>query len=181
MERYADGDDRAFGVVYALLAPRLQAFLWRRTRDEARAEELVHDTFLRMHANRRHFARGADVMPWAFAIARRLLIDDHRKLRPPPDPDDETRGPWVDTVVAIHRLGRRMMQELEHLPEQHREAFMLVQLEGLSMAEAAQVLGCTIAAVKVRAYRAYETLRDRLGDDVREELGDDPVLATPER
>ena len=171
MERYADGDDVAFAEVYTLLAPRLQAFLWRRTRDAARAEELVHDTFLRMHANRRNFARGAEVMPWAFAIARRLLIDDHRKSRPPPDPDDEC-GPWVDAVVAVRRLGRRIMEELERVPEQHREAFTLVQVEGLSMAEAAQVLGCTVAAVKLRAYRTYEALRERLGDEVREELGD---------
>jgi RNA polymerase sigma-70 factor, ECF subfamily len=172
MERYADGDDSAFEEVYTLLAPRLQAFLWRRTRDPARAEELVHDTFLRMHANRRHFASGAEVMPWAFAIARRLLIDDHRKSRPPPDPEEETGGPWVDAVVAVRRLGRRILEELERVPEQHREAFTLVQIEGLSMAEAAQVLGCTVPAVKLRAYRTYEALRERLGDEVREELGD---------
>jgi RNA polymerase sigma-70 factor (ECF subfamily) len=169
MERYADGDDAAFAEVYALLAPRLQAFVWRRTRDAARAEELVHDTFLRMHTSRRHFAPGAAVMPWAFAIARRLLIDDHRKARPPPDPDDAS-GPWVDAVVAVRRLGRRISEELERLPEQHREAFTLVQMEGFSMGEAAQVLGCTVAAVKLRAYRAYEALRARLGDEVREEL-----------
>jgi RNA polymerase sigma-70 factor (ECF subfamily) len=47
-----------------------------------------------------------------------------------------------------------------------------VQIEGLSMAEAAQVLGCTVPAVKLRAYRTYEALRERLGDEVREELGD---------
>lgn len=171
MERYADGDDAAFGEVYSLLAPRLQAFLWRRTRDSARAEELVHDTFLRMHASRRHFARGAEVTPWAFAIARRLLIDDHRKSRPPPDPDEEC-GPWVEAIVALRRLSRRVIEELERVPVQHREAFTLVQLDGLSMAEAAQVLGCTVGAVKLRAYRTYEALRDRLGDEVREELGD---------
>jgi RNA polymerase sigma-70 factor (ECF subfamily) len=173
MERYADGDDAAFGEVYALLAPRLQAFLCRRTRNACRSEELVHDTFLRMHTNRRHFARGAEVMPWAFAIARRLLIDDHRKAsHVPPDPDQDAGGPWLDAVVAVRRLGKRIMEELEHLPEQHREAFTLVQIDGLSMAEAAQVLGCTVAAVKLRAHRTYEALRDRLGDEVREELGE---------
>jgi len=171
MERYADGDDAAFAELYALLAPRLQAFLRRRTPDGARAEELVHDTFLRVHTNRRHFVRGAEVMPWAFAIARRLLIDDHRKTRPPPDPDAETGGPWVDDLVGVRRLGRRIMEELQRIPEPHREIFTLVQIEGLSMAEAAQVLGCTAGAVKLRAYRAYEALRERLGDAVREELG----------
>jgi RNA polymerase sigma-70 factor, ECF subfamily len=173
MDRYADGDDDAFGEVYTLLAPRLQAFLWRRTRDSSRAEELLHDTFLRMHANRRHFVHGAEVMPWAFAIARHMLIDDHRRSRPPPDPDAPA-CPLLDAVVAMRRLGRRVMEELERLPEAHREAFALVQIDGLSMAEAAQVLGTTVAAVKLRAFRTYEALRERLGDEVREELGDLP-------
>src|SRR3974377_1051067 len=114
MERYADGDDAAFAEVYSRPPPGLPASFGGRPGTAARAEELVHDTFLRMHASRRHFARGAEVMPWAFAIARRLLIDDHRKSRPPPDPDDEG-GPWVDAVVAVRRLGRRIMEELERL------------------------------------------------------------------
>ncbi len=68
--------------------------------------------------------------------------------------------------MAVRRLGRRIMEELERVPEQHREAFTLVQIEGLSMAEAAEVLGTTVAAVKLRAHRAYEALRSALGDVV---------------
>src|SRR6185312_8105030 len=79
MDRYACGDDAAFSELYDLLAPRLTAFLARRTRDDALATDLVQQTFLQMHASRRHFSEGADVMPWAFAIARRLLIDVVRK------------------------------------------------------------------------------------------------------
>ncbi len=79
MDRYACGDDSAFSELYDLLAPRLTAFLARRARDEALASDLVQQTFLQMHASRRHFSEGADVMPWAFAIARRLLIDVVRK------------------------------------------------------------------------------------------------------
>jgi RNA polymerase sigma-70 factor (ECF subfamily) len=173
MDRYAEGDDEAFGELYTLLAPRLHAFLIRRTRDRGRSEELVHETFLRMHMNRRHFARGAQVTPWAFAIARRLMIDDHRKMHELPAPEtDRTEG--IDTVVALRRLGARIVEELQRVPDQHREAFALVQFDGLSMAEAAEVLGTTVAAVKLRAYRTYEALRERLGDEVREALGDRP-------
>ena len=80
MDRYACGDDAAFGELYDLLAPRLHAFLCRRVRDESFAEDLLQQTFLQMHAARRHFCQGAEVMPWAFAIARRLLIDSVRRV-----------------------------------------------------------------------------------------------------
>ncbi len=80
MDRYACGDDAAFDELYDLLAPRLNVFLCRRVRDEALAEDLVQQTFLQMHAARRHFSQGAEVMPWAFAIARRLLIDSVRRV-----------------------------------------------------------------------------------------------------
>jgi len=75
MDRYACGDDSAFSELYDLLAPRLASFLMRRTRDEAKTDDLVQQTFLQMHSARRHFTRGASVTAWAYAIARRLLID----------------------------------------------------------------------------------------------------------
>ena len=78
MDRYACGQDAAFSDLYDLLAPRLSAFIGRRTRDRALAEDLVQQTFLQMHTARSHFCSGADVTPWAFAIARRLLIDTIR-------------------------------------------------------------------------------------------------------
>lgn len=178
MDRYAMGDDAAFEALYALLAPRLHAFLLRRTRDPARVEDLVQQTFLQMHCARSHFTRGAQVMPWAFAIARRLLIDGLRKGRRESFAEDgeggnrEPASPLdaPDAQVATRRLARRIEEELARLPEAHRIAFELVQCDGLSMAEAAQVLGTTATAVKLRAHRTYVVLRERLGDHVREEL-----------
>lgn len=170
MERYADGDGGAFETLYDLLGVRMHAFLLRRTRDPAKVEDSMQETFSRMHACRRQFAPGTQVVAWAFAIARNLLIDAHRKDRALPElgtAEPET----PDTIVARQRLGRRMCEELAHLPPAHREAFELVRFDGLSMSEAAQVLGTTVPAVKLRAHRAYEALRERLGDEVRQELG----------
>src|SRR5271155_3933630 len=79
MDRYACGEDAAFSELYDLLAPRLSAFLLRRTRDASHPEDLLQQTFLQMHHARRHFGTGADVAPWAYAIARRLFIDALRK------------------------------------------------------------------------------------------------------
>jgi RNA polymerase sigma-70 factor (ECF subfamily) len=179
MDRYACGQDTAFSELYDLLAPRLSAFLGRRTRDRALAEDLVQQTFLQMHTARSHFCSGADVTPWAFAIARRLLIDTIRKEGRECFTEDqglsqtEERSPpnaAPDALVARQRFVRRLDQELARLPEPHRTAFELVQCDGLSMAETAQVLGTTVAAVKLRAFRTYEALRALLGDQARELL-----------
>jgi RNA polymerase sigma-70 factor (ECF subfamily) len=177
MDRYACGDESAFAEIYDLLAPRLSSFFLRRTRDVAQAEDLLQQTFLQMHCARQHFARGADVMPWAFAIARRLLIDAYRKSgRELLDCDEEIGrestppSQTPDRLAGKRQLARRIDEELTRVPEAHRAAFDLVQRDGLSMAEAAEVLGTTVAAVKLRAHRAYEALRAALGDDVRDEL-----------
>src|SRR5205814_9797676 len=79
MARYASGDDAAFGDVYDAVAPALHRYLARRTRDAALTDDLVQHTFLKMHRNRHHFHDGAEVMPWAFAIGIRLLIDRVRR------------------------------------------------------------------------------------------------------
>jgi RNA polymerase sigma-70 factor (ECF subfamily) len=153
MDRYACGDDAAFSELYDLLAPRLTAFLARRTRDDALASDLVQQTFLQMHASRRHFTEGADVMPWAFAIARRLMIDVFRKSGREIVADDDWNDdresaapdPPPDRIVARRRLAVRISQELQRVPELQRAAFELVKRDGLSIAEAAEVLGTTHA------------------------------------
>jgi RNA polymerase sigma-70 factor (ECF subfamily) len=174
MERYATGDDAAFSELYDYVAPRLYSFLLRQTRDQARAEDLVQQTFLQMHCARRHFASGAEVIPWAFAIGRRLFIDSIRKGKNEvlmSTEEDEPRGSspppsadLPDALLASKELAGRVQQELDRMPEAHRMAFELVRQEGLSMAEAAEVLGTTVAAVKLRAHRSYEALRAALGD-----------------
>ena len=178
MERYARGDDAAFAAVYDALAPRLYGYLLRQTRDSAKAEDLVQQTLLHMHRARARFIPGAEVTPWAFAIARRLLIDSlRRNRREVLEPDDETSeasaaaspdAPADDLVYAA-QLARRVQKELVRLPEAQRVAFELIKQDGLSLAEAAQVLGTTVAAVKLRAHRAYEALRVALGDVVGKE------------
>jgi RNA polymerase sigma-70 factor (ECF subfamily) len=171
MDRYASGEDAAFGELYDGLAPRLQSFLQRYTRDRARAEDVVQQTMLQIHRARGRFTPGAQVVPWAFAIARRLLIDMHRRggrevLAPT---SDETLTQVMaalddraDDVAIAKETAQRLSEELARLPENQRVAFELIKQDGLSVAEAAQVLGTTVAAVKLRAHRAYEAMRAAL-------------------
>jgi RNA polymerase sigma-70 factor (ECF subfamily) len=170
MEQYAAGDGTAFVRVYDALAPRLFGYLLRQTRDRARAEDLLQQTMLHIHRARDRFIAGAEVMPWAFAIARRLLVDDVRRNRRivlsddgEPDPG-VSDAPTADDLLRAGELAVRVQVILARLPHSQRTAFELIKQEGLTVAEAAQVLGTTVAAVKLRAHRAYEALRTSLGE-----------------
>jgi RNA polymerase sigma-70 factor (ECF subfamily) len=175
MERYARGDATAFADVYDAIAPRLLDFLRRATRDASAAEDLMQQTLLHMHRARGSFIPGAPVMPWACAIARRLVTDSARRRRveqrvfseTPADDDRMTYEPVAATAAAddlLHaqRLAWRMQQRIDALPELQRSAYWLLRQEGLSLKRAAEVLGTTVSAVKLRAHRASVALRAAL-------------------
>jgi RNA polymerase sigma-70 factor (ECF subfamily) len=173
MERYASGDDAAFAELYDAVAPRLLGYACKQTNDRARAEDFVQQTLLQMHRMRGRFIAGADVMPWAFAILRRLIIDGHRRTKREILPDDveatagdataPSEDAAADEVVQAKQLAATLQDAVSRLPESLRVAFMLVRGEGLDAAEAGQVLGLTANAVKIRVHRACEALRSTLG------------------
>jgi RNA polymerase sigma-70 factor (ECF subfamily) len=165
MDRYAEGDDSAFPVVYDAVAPRLGAYVRRKVRDPELASDIIQQTFLQMHRARSTFVRGAAALPWAFAIGRRLIIDAARVRGAAPEQeslDDATAfqtGATVEEVAAGRETAGRIAEELARLPASQREAFELVKQQGLSLKEAAGVLGTTVMAVKLRARRAMFALR----------------------
>lgn len=162
MDRYATGDAGAFALLYDGLAPRLRAMLRRRHCDTALTEDLIQQTFLRIHCARGHYQRGQEVLPWAFAIARRLLIDAWRKRQREGrltlgEPVESPAGP--DEEVIAGETAGRLARTLDEMSPLHREAFDLVKVDGLSLAQTAQVLGTSVTAIKLRIHRAYESLR----------------------
>jgi RNA polymerase sigma-70 factor (ECF subfamily) len=162
MDRYALGDQAAFAIVYDGLAARLLGFIRHRIRDSAVAEEILQQTFLQLHANRGHYVTGLDVVPWAFAIARHLVIDTLRKGdREVLVETDEpvSQAPHPDEALALRQSAAELRRRIHELPELQRSAFELVRLQGLTLAQAAQSLGTTVTAVKLRLHRATETLR----------------------
>lgn len=172
MDRYARGEDAAFARLHATLGPRLLGFLTRLCGSTHRAQDLTQETFLRMHRARGSFSAGAAVVPWAMAIARNAFRDELRrgKHREVLD-DDAEHGPVVtarastatsEELAIAGDAARTVQQVLERLPVTQREAFVLLRFEGLSVAEAAEVLDATETAVKLRAFRAYESLRAAL-------------------
>jgi RNA polymerase sigma-70 factor, ECF subfamily len=163
MDAYADGDESAFSVIYDELAPRLYAYVRGMTRADAAAQDIVQQTFMNMHHARSRFSKGGSVEAWMYAIARRLTIDWTRAERKRWEPAaveelaGALRGPELEAADAQLRLA--LVSELKTVPEKLREAFLLVRVQGFSAAEAAEVLGTSAMAVKLRAHRAGVLLR----------------------
>jgi RNA polymerase sigma-70 factor (ECF subfamily) len=168
MERYAAGEDEAFALVYDSLAPRILSYLLRRTNDSRDAEDLLQQTMMHIHRSRGAFIAGAEVTPWAFAIARHLLVDRVRRREPGRHVDThklETRAsddPAADEIMHARELARRVERAMADLPPSQRTVLTLIKEDGLSFAEAAQILGTTVGAAKARASRAYQAIRAEL-------------------
>jgi RNA polymerase sigma-70 factor (ECF subfamily) len=174
MERYASGDDSVFADLYEVLAPPLYRYLVRQTRDPIRAEDLLQQTMLQIHSQRSRFWAGANVTPWAYAIARRLLINSYRRrtreaeAAPAHWTEEAASGPGADELLHKKRVHSALEYELSRLPAGQRVAFELIKKEGLSVREVAEILGTTATAIKLRAHRAYVALRAALGENALE-------------
>jgi RNA polymerase sigma-70 factor (ECF subfamily) len=175
MARYCDGDASAFRELYALVAPRLLGYLMKMARQRAVAEDLLQQTFLKVHRARAAYVRGADPLPWIYAIAHRTFLDEARKVkRAVVKVGDDEHLPEIVAGLTGESEDRRdepadpeavraALDALAELPAQQREAVVLVKLDGKTVAEAAEIAGTTVGAMKVRAHRGYEALRKLLG------------------
>jgi RNA polymerase sigma factor (sigma-70 family) len=167
MSAYTAGDARAFETLFARLAPRVHGFFLRSFRDEGVADDLLQVTFMKVHRARAQFRPELKLLPWLFAVAARVRLDElRRRLRLPEDAGEEAiaradeqapRDPPPDTD-----LKDAVRAALDALPESQRAVIHLHRYEGMTFAEIGQVLGTTAGAAKLRAFRGYERLRRQL-------------------
>lgn len=170
MARYQQADPEAPGALIGALSPALLRFF--RTQDlmsREQADDLLQETWLRIHRVRHTYRQGQPVLPWVYAIARRVCVDGYPRTRrikaheiateapPEPRPRFETRNslPAFETLVAV-------------LPEAQREVVAMLKAGGLSLEEVARATSCTVGAVKQKASRAYERLRTLLQEEKNE-------------
>lgn len=165
MERFCQGEARAFDVLFQRYARPLHGYLSRLTGSAATAEDLVQHTFLSVVRARGRFQAGARVRPWLYAIATNAARDWRRRRRP----EDLTAEGELPAGVAAEGPGprdlgleRAVQQALAALPEGQRIPILMHRFEGLGFAEIAEALGLTETAVKVRAHRGYARLRELL-------------------
>jgi RNA polymerase sigma-70 factor (ECF subfamily) len=175
MGRYRRGEDSAFEPLYEVMAPRLYRVCLRLAARSTDADDLLQETFLRVHRARATYMPGANVLHWVFAIARSVSVDRLRYRRRRPEDlgsandvaenSDLQANDWYrpEAKLMADALCQVVTDELEKMSEKNRVAYALLREEGLSVKAAAAVLGTTPDVVKQRAHRAYEQLRRALG------------------
>jgi len=167
MSAYVAGNARAFEGLFARLAPRVHAFFLRSFRNEAVADDLLQVTFMKVHRARAQYRPELKLMPWLFTVAARVRLDElRRRLRLPEDADEEAVARADEQAPReapqSTELKEAVRAALDALPESQRTVIHLHRYEGMTFAEISRVLGTTPGAVKLRAFRGYETLRERL-------------------
>jgi RNA polymerase sigma-70 factor (ECF subfamily) len=165
MERYVDGEAEAFEFLYRRVSPNLLGYLLRLTRNRERAEDLLQITFSKIHRARGSYLRGAPILPWILAIARRSFLDERRSANVRTEdlsPDGSLPEQQNEERPLPAELSDALEVAIGRLPETYREAIVLTKITGLSVAEAASVLGATETAVKLRVHRGYNQLRKEL-------------------
>ena len=168
--RLTQGDEQAFDELFRAYHGRLFNFLARLSRRRDVAEDLVEETWLRVVGHARNLQADTRLAPWLFTIARNLYASYCRSrlldydaaavlhLWPTPLPD-----PSPFETAAASQLQQRVEVELAALPGHYREVLLLVALEGLTPAEAAEICGVRPEAMRQRLSRARALLAERLG------------------
>lgn len=146
---------------------RLLAFVRGRVRDEATAEDIVHDVLVRAWGRRSSLRDGGRMVPWLYQITRNAIADYHRGAGGRPiagegELDEIAAGTESDESRAREQLSQCLIPIIDSLPAPYREAVELAELGGLTQRETAERLGLSLSGAKSRVQRARRKLRERL-------------------
>lgn len=166
-----DADARvAYEKMLSELLPVIRRMVRAKLFDPTYVEDVVQNALLSIHRARATYRPERPFGPWLRAVVRNALIDWFRESRRRSEREvitdvmEEHAGAAPTNELEAGQLSPELSDALEALPEKQREAVFLVQVEGLSVAEAALRAGVSTGALKVRAHRGYRALRARLGD-----------------
>ena len=163
MGRLQRGDRDACRALLDDIGPLLMRFLRRRIADSSEVEDVYQEVFMALYEARHTYEPGRPLEPWLFAIARNIAADHMRR--------HWSRTSWQDLVAEPPERAQneppqaapQLDELLAGLPPLQREAFTMLKLHGMSLETAAARVGVSVAAMKVRAHRAYKALRALIG------------------
>src|SRR5260221_8752657 len=174
----AAADDSAYEYLVTKYHRPMIAFMYRMCRNQAQAEELAQEVFLRVYRSRESYSAEAKFTTWMYRIATNLALNHLRDTKAErsevsvslDEPDDATgRTPDVADhgLTAEQELLRRerlaaIRKQVEALPERQRMAVLIHKYQGMDYKEISKVLKLSESATKSLLFRAYETLRETL-------------------
>jgi RNA polymerase sigma-70 factor, ECF subfamily len=168
------GDKEAFGQLYDHYQASVFRFLFYRTRSRQLAEDLTSETFFRALRSMSSFRwQGKDFGAWLMTIARNLCTDHFKagrtRLELPSedmsDHDGAAEGP--ETAVLAALTNELLMKALRELPDEQRDCLIMRFLQGMSIAETAEVLDRSTGAIKQLQLRAVRNLAKLMPEGVR--------------
>jgi RNA polymerase sigma-70 factor (ECF subfamily) len=164
MSGYQQADEDAARALIHRVSPILLRFFWVQFTNRRYADDLLQETWMRVHKARHTFRPGGPVLPWIIAIARHTAIDNYRKSR-----RVEASETQVDVLPEPARPNPSSAQEstdlealLGALPESQREVILMLKVTGMTIEEVARATCSSAGSVKQRAHRAYRKLREVL-------------------
>lgn len=174
VELARQGDADAFGLLYDHYQPSIYRFLYYRTRSIVVAEDLCSETFFRALRNMSSFRwQGKDFGAWLMTIARNLATDHFKAGRTRLEMttedmgqhDDTTEGP--ESAVLASLTNEILLDALTRLPNEQRDCLVMRFLQGMSIAETAQVLGRSDGAIKQLQLRGVRNLAKLMPEGLR--------------
>jgi len=174
MLRVQWGSDRAFAELYRRYYRKLLDFFYGMGRDMQAAEDLCHETFLRLWQLRARYAATGSYGAYVFSVARRIWLERGRQMRKQwrlgvAQHLDATNGcflastdPGPDEHAHRSELGDRILAAVQALPEEQRMAFVLRTIEGMPLSDIAAVMECPVNTVRSRRLLAINRLREAL-------------------
>jgi RNA polymerase sigma-70 factor (ECF subfamily) len=165
MVRYQQGDSSAAADLVTRLSPALLRFFTVQFVSRRFAEDLLQETWLRIHQVRHTYRPGEPVLPWLYAIARNIRVDQYRKTRRLEDREQQVERlpePAAAQLDSRRDSGPDVEALLAKLPESQREVITMLKFSGMSLEEVARATSSSVGSVKQKAHRAYEKLRQLL-------------------
>lgn len=168
MAAYVRGDTAAFRALFDRHAAVLYRLARRRLSSDDDARDVVQQTLLQLHRARNDFRPGARLRPWLFTIAMNLIREYYRRHSRRREQSLDSSPPSAEPSVdpdegkAARERSARVRAALAKLPDAQREVIELHWFEDSPYEEIAMIVGASVAAVRVRAHRGYERLREIL-------------------
>jgi RNA polymerase sigma-70 factor (ECF subfamily) len=182
MLRLAAGDESAFNFLVGKYHRAMIHFLFRMVHNQAVAEELAQEVFLRVYRSRESYRAEAKFTTWLYRIATNLAVNHARDTKHERsaqtvylDAPDEETGTTPDVADDEPSVEQKLMRDermaairkhVMALPERQRMAVLMHKYQGMDYRQIGDVLKLSESATKSLLFRAYQTLRDKLKDFV---------------